>query len=493
MYVPGQRVSRDKHTRIFLAILGLLSCFGADIVQAQALKVRITVTSLSPAAVLIEGEGPPADSWSFGNTYGGITGLGERIEHFSAVGSDNNDVAVREVAPGEFRASRKASRFRYEIEAGERPRLAEMSHVSWLNKERGFLMLADLLPLAGRGTPTAGPTVIEFKLPADWTIATDLRPDENQQYLVSQKDTAVFYVGSLLREKKIRVDSMELILITSGEWAFADDEAVKLAGEVIKQYAKLTKYRLPGRSALMLAPFSGSIGPDRWSAETRGSSTVLMLGRNGNRRAMLSRLGVVLTHELFHLWVPNALALDGDYDWFFEGFTLYQALITALRLKLIDFEDYLDTMSRVYDSYLSLPDRDRFSLIEASERRWTASPSFIYDKGMLVAFVYDLMLRQDSRNRASLANIYRQLFTGSAGGRRNANEVIMSLLNRPDGMNGFGERYIRSPIPVGLKALLAPYGLRVETTNFRTRIVVDKELGAAQRSLLRSLGYRPNG
>ena len=87
-----------------------------------------------------------------------------------------------------------------------------------------------------------------------------------------------------------------------------------------------------------------------------------------------------MSHELFHLWVPNSLQLAGDYDWFFEGFTLYQALRTDLRLGLISFNDYLETIARVYDSYLAASDRDALSLIEASERRWTTSSSLVYEK-----------------------------------------------------------------------------------------------------------------
>jgi hypothetical protein len=307
--------------------------------------------------------------------------------------------------------------------------------------------------------------------------------------VVSNVDEAVFYLGRSLRQKSERSDSMELVLITSGEWALTDSDALKLAGKVLKEHSKLTKHRLPGRSALMLAPFPGSIGPERWSAEARGSNVVLLLGPNGGRQSLLARLGVVLTHELFHLWVPNALELAGDYDWFFEGFTLYQALLTCLRLDFISFDDYLDTMSRVYDSYLSSPDRDRVSLIEASERRWTISPSFVYDKGMLVAFIYDLMLRQSSGNGLTVSGIYPQLFRRSAG-RGNANEVIMSLLNDPHGMDQFAERYVGARGGIALQPLLAPYGLTVETTGFRTRIMVAKEVNAQQWKLLRSLGYK---
>ena len=43
--------------------------------------------------------------------------------------------------------------------------------------------------------------------------------------------------------------------------------------------------------------------------------------------------------------MPNSLKLEGDYDWFFEGFTLYMALRTALELKVIDFKGFLKTLA----------------------------------------------------------------------------------------------------------------------------------------------------
>ncbi|MDQ3666872.1 MAG: hypothetical protein M3410_09900 [Acidobacteriota bacterium] len=488
MRLVEQRVSWIKQLRIILVILGFLIYPVTEEVHAQSLKVRVSVTSLSPASVLVEAEGPLVDTWSFRNIYAGIPRLGDRVESFR-VAAHGVTVPVRKLAPGEFRSSQEVSTFSYEIQLEERSRLAELSHVSWVNQERGFLMLADLLPRLGRESLVPSPVNIEFKLPAGWTVASALLPDGNQ-YTVANIDSAVFYIGRELRETRVRVGSMELALVASGDWAFADSDALKLAVQIVKEHSKLTNHRLDGRSVILLAPFIGAVGPERWTAETRGVSVVLLLGRNAGGRALLARLGVMLAHELFHLWVPNRVALEGDYDWFFEGFTLYQALLTCLRLKLIRFADYLDTMARVYDSYRSLPDHDRLSLIEASERRWTAGRSFVYDKGMLVAFIHDLMLRQLTRSGTSGAAIYPALFRSGAAGSGNANEVIMSILNRPPGMKQFFERYVQNPGDIALDQTLAPYGLRVETRDFRTRILINKELTVEQGRLLRSLGYQ---
>ena len=101
-------------------------------------------------------------------------------------------------------------------------------------------MLADLLPRLGRESLVPSPVTIEFKLPAGWTVASALLPDKNQQYTVANIDSAVFYVGRELRETRVRADSMDLALVTSGDWAFADSDALKLAGKIVKEHAKLT-------------------------------------------------------------------------------------------------------------------------------------------------------------------------------------------------------------------------------------------------------------
>lgn len=489
MHSSTQKVCRVRHLQTIFVFAFLIGPTVSGL-QAQGLSARITVDSLSPATLRIEAEWPLTDTWSFRNNYVGIVGLGERVVNFQVTDVQGKSVSVRKLAPGEFRASKKASRFNYQIRVSEPSRLVEMSHISWLNREYGLLMLADLLPQLGIQGRNPQRAVIEFDLPVGWKVVSSLQPDSGGQYLASAPDDAVFFVGRSLREKSKRMNSMEFTFVTTGEWAFTENDATRVARKVIAEHSKVTRFRLPGRSVLMLVPFSSSVGPERWSAETRGSNVVLLIGRHAEREPLLAKLGVVLTHELFHLWVPKALALESDYDWFFEGFTLYQALLTALHLRFISFSDYLDTLARVYDSYRSSPDHDKLSLIEASERRWVASSSLVYDKGMLVAFLYDLMVRRASNGKASVADVYRELFQLSRAPGGNANELIMSILNRQGGMDQFAQRYVLSVGRIELQALLASYGLKIETIGLRTRLTVAKELTPKERRLLGKLGYK---
>ncbi len=466
-----------------------LSLASAGEAHAQTFSARISVVSLEPARIRVDLQLAATNALSFRNTYAGVLGLGDRIERLEASDGARN-IQVKRLAPGEYKAETRFTRLSYEVRVSEPALPAQMSHVSWLSWDHGLLMLADLLPRIARDT--GGVASIDLDVPSGWSVASNIS-GKDHKYLTAHPDNGVFLVGPSVREKSRRIGTTELTLITSDKWPVSDSDALKIAEKLIKEYSNVTGYVLKKSAVVMLIPFPGEAGPDHWSAETRGNAVVLLLGRQASRKRVLSKLGIVLSHEIFHLWVPNALELDGQYDWFFEGFTLYQALRTDLRLGLISFNTYLETIARVYDSHLSSVDGDRLSLIAASERRWTTSSSLVYNKGMLVAFVYDLMLRNATDCQASLDGVYRQLFRRYAAGHGSANETIIKLLTEPTGMESFGQDYVERPGRIDLESALASYGIELHRGvpgRTATRLRLASDLNKTDRNALRCLGYR---
>ncbi|MBD0327238.1 MAG: hypothetical protein ICV68_12450, partial [Pyrinomonadaceae bacterium] len=214
-------------------------------------------------------------------------------------------------------------------------------------------------------------------------------------------------------------------------------------------------------------------------------------GRSPSKTAGLARLSVPLTHELFHLWVPNGFTLEGDYDWFYEGFTMYQAMRAAVNLNLLTFQDFLSAVGRAFDFYRLARDKDKISLLDASKRRWTGSPALIYNKGMLVAFLYDLTLRQKTDGKRSLDDVYHALFRRHRGGeaRADGNTTVLAALNEPADMRDFTRSYIETASVIELAAMIAPFGLQVESVGARTQLAVANSLKREQRDLLRKFGY----
>lgn len=475
-------------------LAALLIAFSAGVADGESLKAEITVLSVAPARVRIVGErSTPTRAWSFRNVYASAMNLGERIEKLTLADTNGSDVPARKLAPGEFEAATAATRFVYELKLDAPLFEGDAAHVSWLTNERGFLMMGDLLPLAAsekEGMKTNA--TLRFVLPATWTIAANVKAGSDGAFQVADAEAAIFFTGQNLREKRQRIGSMEFAYVTAGDWAFSDEDAVDLAASILKEHAGTFGGAAQSPVMLVLAPFPRAAGADRWSAETRGGTVTMLVGKSPSRTAALAQLTFPLAHELFHLWIPNGLALEGNYDWFYEGFTLYQALRAGVRLNLLTFQDYLNALGRAFDGYKSAQGaRGELSLLSASEQRWTLSPALVYNKGMLAAFLYDMNLRQKTRGKRSLDDAYRELFRlhNASPSRINGNRAALAALNNAGEMQDVTRHYIERASAIDLPAVIAPFGLTVETFGARTRITVAGQLSGAQRDLLRKFGY----
>jgi predicted metalloprotease with PDZ domain len=136
-----------------------------------------------------------------------------------------------------------------------------------------------------------------------------------------------------------------------------------------------------------------------------------------------------------------------------------------LELKFISSKEFLATLGRVKDAYLSRP--DEFSLIDASERRWTGGNSTVYDKGMLVAFLYDLAIKRDSGGKMWLGSVYRKLFPRYAVQPANGNDVIIQLLSSTPAGADLAKSYIEGQRELDLKPLFADQKQLLESLYYR--------------------------
>jgi hypothetical protein len=453
----------------------------------QSLKAKILVPGSSDAIRVQVELSEAVQSWSFRNAYAGAIGLGDRVQDFGCLAQTGQKVSVRNIASGEFRADERVKDFSYTVGLNPANHASNPANISWLAGDYGLLMLADVLPQFLDAHKLENQEVqVELDLPVGWTSFSASYATDKNRYRSREPENSVFMIGRDVQGRFKRVEGIDIGIATARAMPFKDAEILAVASRVFKKYLALTQHRLESSCVIMLAPFPFS-QTAQWKAETRGSSVVIVLNPQAEPEGWVGQLGVIFTHELLHLWVPNSLRLKGDYDWFFEGFTLYEALLTALDLKLISFAEYLNTLARVYDSYLS--HSDSLSLLEASERRWTSSGSFVYDKGMLVAFMYDLMVRQESGGKTSLADLYPALFSVAAESS-NANDVIMKLLGSSQATQGFAKSYIEGRQPISLEKVLPTYGLQLDSQGSDSRLFVNKEMTSAQRTILRSLGYK---
>lgn len=491
---PQRREAKSEAQRlrtIFRASLLMLSLCAAT--QAQSIIAQISVLSVTPARVKVEGKRADATTvWSFRNQYATVINLGERIENLTLSDESGASIPVRKIAPGEYKAESAATHFTYEVKIEPPARTSDAVYASWLTSERGLLLPGDLLPKQANSQEAFNRSArLSFILPATWDAAANETKLADRQYEVADVERAVFLVGLELRHKRERVGQMEFSYVTSGRWAFTDEEVVSLAVSVLKEHTG-TLGGVARRSAmLVLIPFPRPANANHWSAETRGGTVMLLSGQSPSRVVALAQLGVPLLHELFHLWIPNGLALDGDYDWFYEGFTSYQAMRAGMRLELLTFQDYLNALSRTFYTYTSIRERDQLSLVEASQQRWRSPNGLVYHKGLLAAFLYDLTLRQQTKNKRSLDDVYRELFRRhqSSMTRADGNSAVISILKSQTGMQDFVQQYVEKAAAIDLRSAVVPFGLEISVGGVRTHLVVSDTLSDAQRDLLGKFGY----
>lgn len=454
--------------------------------NAQGLDVTIKVVSLNPARIQVEGKRTAgATAWSFRNVYGGTSGLGQRLENLRLADDKGAEVSVRQLAPGEFESARAATQFSYHLKLEPPAFINDAAHLSWLDGERGLLMLGDVLPLP------ASKASVKFILPAGWDVLSLNEKNSSGGYETNEAEDSVFVLGRDLRERRGQVGGLTFTLATAGEWAFGVEDAAASINELLKDYDKIFGGPPRPRVLVALLPPPHPAPANFWSAETRGGTVTLLSGRMPAKLAAMAQLNGALGHELLHLWVPNALALEGNYDWFYEGFTNYLALRAGMRRGRITFQDYLNALGRAFDDYKSARGAQELSLPDASQRRWSNGSSLVYSKGMLVAFLYELTLLNQTRGKKSLEDVYAELFRRHHSGtsREDGNRAVVDILGGLQGMRDFTSRYIQGASEINLPASVEPFGLLIVPGGVRTHVAVAESLSGAQRDLLRKLGY----
>lgn len=473
----GQKLAKSALTFavLFAFILGTRS---STVAQLQHSQITIQVTKPDSVRITVRARKPLRD-WSFINSYGTALGLGDRVREFRA--ADTDPVALRKISSGVFEADRPINAVTYEIHLAVDT--ANPSQVSWLTAEGGVLMMADLLPIEVQND---GPIDASFALPDQWRLPSFFSQRKPLASLIKDPTNSVITVGSSIRTASKKLEGLQLDVALSANWPFSEAKLLEAATQVLKEYLNVTRFRLEN-VRILVAPLPRH-GSETWQAQTRGSTLLLLLDPAANFKTWIGQLKVIFTHELLHLWVPNGLSLKGDYDWFFEGFTLYQALTTAVELKVISFDEYLNTLARVYDSYRS--QADRLSLIEASEQRWTGAASAVNDKAMLVAFLYDLLVRTESVGKTNLSDRYANLFQIYASKTVDANEAIMSVLGFSAGTRELLNSYVEGRQPLQLNQTLVRYGFFLQAEGGLTNLKIANHPTTDQMRLLRSLGYR---
>ncbi|MDQ3130090.1 MAG: hypothetical protein M3Q99_04940, partial [Acidobacteriota bacterium] len=189
------------------------------------------------------------------------------------------------------------------------------------------------------------------------------------------------------------------------------------------------------------------------------------------------------------LWMPINLSLSGNYDWFYEGFALYQALKTGVAVNRLRFEDFLDTLARAHS--IDTLQSQRVSLIEASKNRWSGANTQVYARGMLVAFLCDIAALRASKGKNSIADIFQRIYQThrQPNPKKEGNSAILEILQTRGELRSIVEKYIKGTENIVWQTDLEAFGIESAEENFQTVLKVKAKPNSRQKDLLDKLGY----
>ena len=433
-------------------------------------------------------------NFSFLRSVAGTDGLGKRITRVDLTGSDGKRLNHKQLIDGEFLAEGDIAGWSYVMDLTPPASQNSAAHVSWISNDAGILMLADLLPqFENGGSDVSARITFEFsgsinRLPIP-TINTSEMPVAASTFDVPDIDSAIFYIGSNWKKIDLNGNSNPADLIILDEWKFTPDEAADMVREIMNEYGLLFRAKPRQRPMIAIAKFPGNIQHGQWEAETRGRNVTIISSDMAFRTQSLQRLHEQLRHEIFHLWIPNGVNLSGNYDWFYEGFALYQSLKTAVGFNRIRFDDYLDTLSRAYS--IANAGTNRTNLIEASTNRWSGSNTQIYARGMLVAFLADISMLQSSGGKSSVSIISREVYTKHSfpNPRTEGNDAVLAVMRSRPELVPIIDKYITGSETIEWTADLTAAGIEMTVESGRAVLQAVKKPRGRQKAILDKLGY----
>lgn len=486
--------------KVFAAGLLILQIFNNS--DAQDLDVTIKFDMARPQIITVTGKRSGNNAavlrrnLSFLTSVAGAQILGERILNLELLDANDRPVAYKRFIPGEYAADADFAGWRYQVDLTVPKDQRSMARVSWISGNGGILMLDDLLPQFVKSENVkSAKIVLERANPLEGGALPPVHTNEKaiarDSFFVPDITRSVFYIGSGW-DCAYGVGGSNappsLRLCFLGQRHFAYSEAREIIYEISNGYRKLFGSN-PSEIAVGFANFNGNTPPGAWEAETRGTNITILSSDMPFKTQSLQRLHEQLRHEMFHLWIPNGVNLTGSYDWFYEGFALYQSLKLGVAVNRIRFDDLLDTLSRAYD--IDAIAAKRMSLIDASRDRWTGASTQVYARGMLAAFLCDLALLERSKGKRSVSDLLREIYEKHRppAGDQDGNMAVLAHLRSYPELVPVIERNILGADTVDWTDLLRAGGLEAESRDHVTKLKVTAKPTSRQKELLDKLGY----
>ncbi|WP_337052988.1 hypothetical protein [Pseudoxanthomonas sp. USHLN014] len=213
--------------------------------------------------------------------------------------------------------------------------------------------------------------------------------------------------GRDLRVSTMRVGGEPLRVASIGRFGFDMAAFARLAGKVIASERTFWGDDQAGPFLITAIPLASEPKQTGFSGTGLGDAFATWIGQD----TPLPDLAWFLAHEYFHSWNPRQLghtedATEARTYWISEGFTDFFARRLMLRAGLLSPERFVEEWNEVLAHYARSPYRTSPNAVVA-DRFWKDERARMmpYQRGALLAAVWDRRLRQRSGGRTSLDDV----------------------------------------------------------------------------------------
>ena len=458
----------------------------------QHTEISITITKETPTLAKVNGRRDASGEarlpyfLPFMSAYAGVSGIDKRILDLKAFDKDGIELPL-ERSGAEYHAQRSIESWNCVVDLSPIKQTTAATHLSWLGTDGGIFILDDIIPYVVASHMRGQSARIKFELPDGWKVLTTEKSDGQGVFQVPNLERTVFVVGKGWSEQTISRRGGSINLSSKGDWKFTDSDAAAAITEVVEYYSSLVGPAPSGNNQIVMYKFPFDVQPGEWEADTRGSTVTIASSDMPYKSQSLQRLHEQLRHEIFHLWIPNGVNLTGNYDWFYEGFALYQSLKMGVAVNRIRFDDYLETLSRAYA--IDARQSNKTSMIESSRNRWNGSNTDVYARGMLVAFLCDVAMLDASKGKRSTTDLLREIYSkhGREAKPEDGNAAILAIMRRYPELTSIAGRYVTGAEKLEWAELIKAAGFDADAKS--GRLSVSAKPSGRQKDLLDKLGY----
>ena len=322
-------------------------------------------------------------------------------------------------------------------------------------------------------------TRVRFRLTPPW-VALAPWPTRGNMFLAEHTADLLdnLIVQTRTRADEIRSHGFRVLVVATGYWQPARSEVRRVLGAVIPRLVELMAFEGRENYLVVLLP-----ARERGGESFRGSFAMTMDAAPS--RANSVDWGNTIAHEIFHYW--NGWRLIGsEYaasQWFQEGFTEYAANISMVTGGQMDEAMFRQQLSRHLSNYANLK--------TSMETPGTRKGPPLYSAGALVAFSWDVLIRNATHGKRDIGDFYRALWRGTDCGRIHYDwPIIQTALDttaKVDWQDYF-LRYIRGTERLNIDDVLPVAGLHlVPRDDDSPRVEIDPAASLAARSLWEAL------